>query len=175
MVLNELEEVLGVGFLRHVHDEEADDSDPPDTVVALEWQQLAIGVWSELDFHLEDGGDLWGEAAWMVAGDEGLTLGAEHSLLGSGEPLLRRQTVVLGVVTTVVEKSWVASVVVLEGGSEFVQGNLEGLLLWPRVLVVVVGAANVAVGRVQEALDHWGAKVLEVRDKVVVGFHEVCV
>ena len=108
----------------------------------------------------------------MVAGDEGLTLGAERSLLGLGEPLLRRQAVEPGVVTTVVGKSSVASVVGCEGGCECVQGSLEGLLLWP--LVHVLGAAKVGVGRVQAAVGVCGWSLDELRDVVlVVGFHEV--
>ena len=142
-------------------------------MVALEWQ-LAVNNWSELDFQLEDGVDLWGDAAWMVAGDKGLTLGAERSLLGLDEPVLWRQIVKLGLVTTVVGKNLVGSVVVCEGGCEFVQASLEGLFLWPLVQVVV-RAANVGVGSVLEALGvGTGAEVYELRDFVcVVGFHEV--
>ena len=53
---------------RDVRDEEADDSDPPDTVVALEGQWALNWLnWSELDFQPEEGGELWGPAAWLVA------------------------------------------------------------------------------------------------------------
>ena len=124
----ELEVVSFGGFHRLVGDEEAGDSDPPDAMVALEGQwALSWMNWNGLDFQLEDRVDLWGDAAWMVADDEGLTLGAERSLLGLGEPVPRMQAVEPGVVTTVVEKSWVASVVGFEGGSEFVKASLEGL------------------------------------------------
>ena len=136
---------------RDVLDVESVDSDPPDTVVALE-RQLALSWknWYELDFQLEGGVDLWGPAVWIVAENGGLTLGVERSLISSGEPVLRRHIVEHGGVTTIVGKSWVVSVVVLEGDSEFVQASLEGLLIMP--LVLGVGAEIVGVFRVLEAL-----------------------